>query len=177
MLSALAFNDAVASFTDANPGATTADFTATINWGDATTSAGTVSGPTGGPFTVSGRPVRYREEGVSGRPLSFLLLTFGGQESGGNLGRSCSPVEQTPISIIGLGGGGRCAPDHCRKDRTSHLCGRTAAAFTAQVLSSARGRTAASLPSRRAPKDVRRAHEIAESGADASVPGTSMTPR
>ena len=160
MLSALAFNDAVASFTDANPGATTADFTATIDWGDATTSAGTVSGPTGGPFTVSGRPVRYREEGASGRPLPFLLLTFGGQESGGNLGRSCSPVEQTPISIIGLGGGGRCAPDHCRKD-----------------LSSARGRTAASLPSRRAPNDVRRTHEIAESGADASVPGTSMTPR
>jgi hypothetical protein len=44
----------VAAFTDANPYATTADFTATIDWGDGSTSAGTVSGPTGGPFTVSG---------------------------------------------------------------------------------------------------------------------------
>src|SRR5207248_1904945 len=32
----------VATFTDANPTATTADFTATINWGDGRTSAGTV---------------------------------------------------------------------------------------------------------------------------------------
>jgi hypothetical protein len=50
-------------FTDANPFATTADFTATINWGDATTSAGTVSGPAGGQFTVSGSH-QYAEEGT-----------------------------------------------------------------------------------------------------------------
>jgi hypothetical protein len=54
VMSALAYSGPVATFTDANPGATTADFTATINWGDGTTSSGTVSGPTGGPFTVSG---------------------------------------------------------------------------------------------------------------------------
>lgn len=49
----------LATFTDANPGATTADFTTgggstTIDWGDASTSAGTVTGPAGGPFNVSG---------------------------------------------------------------------------------------------------------------------------
>jgi hypothetical protein len=48
------FSGSVATFTDANPGGTVADFTATIDWGDLTTSMGTVTGPTGGPFTVSG---------------------------------------------------------------------------------------------------------------------------
>ncbi|MBV9101263.1 MAG: hypothetical protein JO198_09515 [Candidatus Dormibacteraeota bacterium] len=44
----------VASFTDANPGATSADYTAAINWGDGSSSQGVVSGPTGGPFVVKG---------------------------------------------------------------------------------------------------------------------------
>ena len=38
-------------FTDANPGATAADFTATIDWGDATSSTGAVTAA-GGGFTV-----------------------------------------------------------------------------------------------------------------------------
>src|SRR6185312_1633223 len=33
-----------------------------INWGDSTTSAGTVTGPVGGPFTVNGTHT-YTEEG------------------------------------------------------------------------------------------------------------------
>src|SRR5690348_7453693 len=48
------FNGNVASVTDANSNATAADFTATISWGDGSTSKGSVSGSTGGPFTVSG---------------------------------------------------------------------------------------------------------------------------
>src|SRR3989441_926836 len=52
----------VGSFSDANPGATVADFTATIQWGDGSSSAGLVSGPPGGPFTVSGSNT-YGEEG------------------------------------------------------------------------------------------------------------------
>jgi hypothetical protein len=50
------------TFTDANPFATTADFTSTISWGDSTTTTGTVSGPTGGVFTVTGSH-QYAEEG------------------------------------------------------------------------------------------------------------------
>jgi hypothetical protein len=50
-----------ASFTDTSPG-DAADFTATVNWGDGTTSAGTVSGPLGGPFVVTGNHT-YAEEG------------------------------------------------------------------------------------------------------------------
>lgn len=53
----------VATFTDANPAATTADFTATISWGDGSTSAGTVSGPVGGPFSVTGSH-SYSEDGT-----------------------------------------------------------------------------------------------------------------
>ena len=45
----------VGSFTDAgNSLATASNWSASINWGDGTTAAGTVTGPTGGPFTVSG---------------------------------------------------------------------------------------------------------------------------
>jgi hypothetical protein len=53
----------VGSFSDANPGATAADFTATIHWGDGSpATVGVVAGPTGGPFTVSGSHT-YAEEG------------------------------------------------------------------------------------------------------------------
>ena len=49
-----AFSGPVASFVDGTPTAVASDFTATINWGDGASSAGTVSGQTGGPFQVSG---------------------------------------------------------------------------------------------------------------------------
>jgi hypothetical protein len=49
-----AFSGPVASFDDGNPLAILSDYSALIDWGDGTTTAGTVSGPTGGPWTVSG---------------------------------------------------------------------------------------------------------------------------
>ena len=52
----------LATVTDAEPTATASQFTATIDWGDTTTSSGTVAGPTGGPFTVTGNHT-YIEEG------------------------------------------------------------------------------------------------------------------
>src|SRR5207237_249530 len=59
-----AFSGVVASFTDPGfPGQVAADFTATIDWGDSTTTAGTVSGPTGGPFSISGTHT-YADEGA-----------------------------------------------------------------------------------------------------------------
>jgi hypothetical protein len=49
------YNAPTATFTDAaSPFGTLSDFTASINWGDASVTAGTVSGPDGGPYTVSG---------------------------------------------------------------------------------------------------------------------------
>jgi streptogramin lyase len=48
------FQGAVASFVDGTPTATQDNFTAHIDWGDGNKTSGTVAGPTGGPFTVSG---------------------------------------------------------------------------------------------------------------------------
>ena len=56
------FTGTVASFTDPNGGEPASQYTATIDWGDGSTSAGQISGPTGGPFTVSGSHT-YTEEG------------------------------------------------------------------------------------------------------------------
>jgi PKD domain len=54
----------VATFSDGNPIATTADFTAsTIDWGDGTSSAATVTGPSSGTFSVSGSH-SYAEDGT-----------------------------------------------------------------------------------------------------------------
>jgi len=57
------FSGTVLSFTDeGNPSQVASDWTATIDWGDGTTTAGTVSGSTGGPFTVLGAHT-YADEG------------------------------------------------------------------------------------------------------------------
>ena len=52
----------VASFTDADPGGTVSDYAATIEWGDGTSSAGTV-GTSGRGFSVSGSHT-YQEDGT-----------------------------------------------------------------------------------------------------------------
>jgi hypothetical protein len=49
------FSGGIANLTDANPNARPSDYSATIAWGDGSpSSAGTVSGSPGGPFSVSG---------------------------------------------------------------------------------------------------------------------------
>ena len=51
-------------FTDAGyPGNSSSDFTASVNWGDGTTTAGTVSGGSGANFTVSGSHAYAGDEG------------------------------------------------------------------------------------------------------------------
>jgi hypothetical protein len=57
----LAFNGAVASFADADPTATAAEYTATITWGDGSSSDGTIQAGSGG-FSVLGTHT-YNEEG------------------------------------------------------------------------------------------------------------------
>src|ERR1700688_956200 len=57
-----AFNGVVATFTDSRAGALVTDFTATINWGDATTTAGAITANGGGVFSVSGMHT-YADEG------------------------------------------------------------------------------------------------------------------
>ena len=46
------FGGGLATFTDADPGGNLSDYTASINWGDGRSGAGTISGP--GPFAVNG---------------------------------------------------------------------------------------------------------------------------
>ena len=53
----------VATFTDANPNATAGDFTATINWGDGTSTTGTVVAQTkllAGSPSMARTPMRTR---------------------------------------------------------------------------------------------------------------------
>src|SRR5260370_37434463 len=58
------FTGAVATFTDPEPASTPAEYSATIDWGDTTSATpGTISGPPGGPFTVSGTHM-YAEQGT-----------------------------------------------------------------------------------------------------------------
>ena len=93
-ISPQAFSGKVANFTDANPNATTADFTATITWGDGSpTSSGTVSGPTGGPFAVNGThtysstgpftiSVKIVDDGGKTTTTSCPVLIFGTTKGG-----------------------------------------------------------------------------------------------
>ena len=58
------FAGVVATFTDPDTTATASEYSATINWGDGTApTAGTITGPTGGPFSVNGTHT-YIEEGT-----------------------------------------------------------------------------------------------------------------
>jgi Bacterial Ig-like domain (group 1) len=95
LLSGPVFSGAVATFTDANSFATTADFTATIDWGDASSSTtGTVSGSGGGPYTVSGShtytsfgfftiKIHIVDDGGSTADATTTILIFG-TSAGGN---------------------------------------------------------------------------------------------
>jgi hypothetical protein len=72
---AVANGTPVATFSDSNGGDTTASFTAKIDWGDGTTSTGTVSGG-GGTFTVSGGHT-YTDEGNTGAKVVLTRTADG----------------------------------------------------------------------------------------------------
>jgi len=71
----IAFSGVVATFSDANPGATASDYTASINWGDGHISAGTVASDGAGAFNVTGTNT-YAEEGPSN--LTVTITDAGG---------------------------------------------------------------------------------------------------
>lgn len=87
------FTGPTASLSDANTGGSTADFTATINWGDASSSSGTVSGA-GGTYAVSGShtyastgtytiTTSVADDGGSTTSTSCRVLIFAGAPGGG----------------------------------------------------------------------------------------------
>lgn len=72
------FTAAVATFADANPGGTASDFSATVLWGDGHVSVGTVTGSTGGPFTVTATNT-YLEEGTNS--IEVVVDDVGGSKA------------------------------------------------------------------------------------------------
>ena len=82
------FNGAVATFTsDDVPAQAAANYTATVNWGDGVTDTGTVTGPAGGPFTVTDSHT-YVEDG-----LYTLIVTVTDAFAGSVV------LGSTPISV------------------------------------------------------------------------------
>jgi hypothetical protein len=89
-----AFSGLVASFTDANPNATAGDFTATINWGDGTSSPGTVVANASG-FIVTGSHT-YAEEGAV--PVSVTITDAGGSSASTN---TTATVADASLTVTG----------------------------------------------------------------------------
>ncbi len=81
------YNGLTARFTDAaSPFGTLSDFSATINWGDGTLpTAGTVTGPNGGPYAVSGSHT-YATTGT------FLITTTINDVGGSTITTSCNTL-------------------------------------------------------------------------------------
>ncbi len=87
------FSGTVATFTDSDPTRVAGNFTATIDWGDGTTSPANVTGS--GPFSVSGNHT-YAEEGP-------YTLTVSVKDNGGpsGLDTSSATVADAPLSAAG----------------------------------------------------------------------------
>ncbi len=85
------FDGQLATFTNANPYAVASQFTALINWGDGTVSAGVVGG-SGGEFTVSGAHV-YSQTG-DGLPITVIIVH---QLGGGLTGTSATATDSASV--------------------------------------------------------------------------------
>jgi hypothetical protein len=97
------FKGVVASFTDGNPGAPTADFSATITWGDGHTSAGIITPNGSGGFNVVGSNT-YAEEGSY--PISVQISDAGGAKAGASSAATVTDaaLNATGTSIAGTEG-------------------------------------------------------------------------
>ena len=89
-----AFTGVVASFTDANPGTTAADFAAAITWGDGHTSTGTVTANGSGGFDVTGSNT-YVEEGSYA--VSVSITDDGGNTATAN---GSAVVADAPLTFV-----------------------------------------------------------------------------
>src|SRR5262249_26219248 len=93
----------VASFIDANPNAMASDFTATIDWGDGTSTTGTIVAQTGGSFAVDGAHT-YADEGKYA--VSATVNEAGGRTASATSTATVAdaPLTATGLSIIGTEG-------------------------------------------------------------------------
>lgn len=84
----------VANFSDADPNGTVTDYTATIDWGDGTTSTGTITGT--GPFVVTGSDT-YAEEGTYA--VKVAIDDFGGSTTTAS---TKATVADAPLTASGF---------------------------------------------------------------------------
>jgi hypothetical protein len=89
------FSGPVATFTDGNPNGKAGDFSATISWGDGTSSSGTVSGA--GPFTVNGTHT-YAAGGFY--PVSVSVSDVGGASTAATSTATVA-FETQPVLTVG----------------------------------------------------------------------------
>jgi hypothetical protein len=87
------FNAKLAHLTDANPGTTLADHSATIDWGDGSSSAGVLSIATGGGFDAAGSHT-YSTAGTKHGVVHFL--DAGGQVAQAPFTVNVAPAVQLP---------------------------------------------------------------------------------
>ena len=88
------FNGQVATFTDADPTLVASSFTATIDWGDGTTSGGTVTA-SGSGFAVSGNHV-YEEEG------RYAIIVTVSVEGAQGSSTGVATITDAPITATGF---------------------------------------------------------------------------
>jgi hypothetical protein len=107
------FTDALATFTDDDPGAVAGDFTATITWGDGTavvltsvaSPAGQIVAGPGGTFTIRGTHT-YVEENATGYAVGVTVRDAGGAHDGGGttIQIDNAPLAGTPVTIAPVEG-------------------------------------------------------------------------
>lgn len=94
------FNGTVATFSDADTNRTAASFTTTINWGDGTTTAGTVTGGSGS-FTVTGQHT-YADEGTFTTTVTVTEINPSGATASGSATATVAEgdaLSGTPVAI------------------------------------------------------------------------------
>jgi hypothetical protein len=94
------FNGTVATFSDADTSRTAASFTATINWGDGTTTAGTVTGGSG-TFTVTGQHT-YADEGAFTTTVTVTEVSPSGATASSSASAAVAEGDSlsgTPVAI------------------------------------------------------------------------------
>jgi parallel beta helix pectate lyase-like protein len=123
------FSATVASFTDADPNGVASDFSATINWGDQTTSVGTIAANGSGGFSVTGTHL-FAEEGAR---VTVTVSDAGGASATATTSGS---VSDAAIALTGVAG----FREHHRSNFTAALAtladadpGGTTTDYTGQI--------------------------------------------
>lgn len=96
------FSGLLAKFSDADAGATAADFSATIDWGDGIMSTGTIAADPAGGFDVNGTHT-YAEEGTD--PIAISIKDNAGRnDTGGSTAMASSSAHVADPVVVATGG-------------------------------------------------------------------------